>query len=501
MVQLRPAQRVLCKVAFDGWEPRDLDADERVLALELFGEVEEIPAIARAVLAVIIGGRAGKTYLFSLRVLHLALTHPLTTLAPGEHGIGLLMAPDLDLAKQALRYCSGAVNAHEELRQMVRSDTAEALTLERYDGQIVTISCRAAARGGRGGRGKSLFAVLMDEACFFRDSNYAVNDEEVYKAASPRVMEGGQTLIPSTPWMESGLLYDMWSKNHPARGGTPTFALAAHAKTLTMRPEMADVVARERERDPGNAAREFDAEPMGGGAVHFFDPAALKACISDDMPAIVARRTPFERAWMGLDTGFRKNPSGGVVVRDTGTVLETAECAEITPPKGGRLVPSETLKALVARAKFHHCEALVADQHYIETVREHASGLTLIEAPTVPADAYTVARDAVAEGRVRISAQHTRLISQLREVVSRPTSGGNISISSPTRGTAHGDVASAWVLAMWKAASGGVGMVKGQAARTAVTNLLDESTAGVRREHSFDGERQVRQRKARGPFG
>lgn len=488
-IELTPAQTVLCKVAFDGAEPGELVAEERDLARELFGDVEVVPALARVIIAVIIGGRAGKTYLFALRVLHLGLIVDLRGLAPGEQGVGLIMAPDLELAGQALNYVRGAVEANPTLNSWVTSITTEWVELRRYDGNVISVRCRAASRGGKTGRGKSLFAALLDEACFFRDANYSVNDDEMYKAVAPRIMEGGQLLIPSTPWTEAGLLYEMWKANL----GNPAYALAAHAPTLLMCRKadgsyvggMDARVDRERQRDPDNARREFDAEPMGGGAVHFFDPAALAACIDEAQPAVSVRTSPFEPAWMGLDTGFRKNPSGGVVVRlKSDRILLVAECAEIAPPKGGRLVPSETMRALMDRAKFHHVSQVVADQHYIETVREHIGMLTLVEAPSVPADAYIVARDAIAEGRVRISAQHQRLLSQLREVVSKPTSGGNISISSPTRGTAHGDVASAFVLAIWKAViMGAVNGVKGTAVRSAMTRALDANDgAGERRQ-------------------
>lgn len=488
-------------MAFDGAEPGELVAEERELARSLFGAAETVPALARVIIAVIIGGRSGKTYLFALRVLHLGLIADLRGLAPGEQGVGLIMAPDLELAGQALNYVRGAVESHPTLKSWVTSITTEWVELRRYDGSIISVRCRAASRGGKTGRGKSLFAALLDEACFFRDANYSVNDDEMYKAVAPRIMEGGQLLIPSTPWTESGLLYDMWRANL----GNPVYALAAHAPTLLMTRKadgsyvggMDARVDRERQRDPDNARREFDAEPMSGAAVHFFDPAALAACIDENMPSISTRTDRFHRAWMGLDTGFRKNPSGGVVVRDTGAKLEVAECVEIAPPKGGRLVPSETVKALVERAKFHHCESLIADQHYIETVREHSVGMQLIEAPSVPADAYIVARDAIAEGRVRISAQHQRLIAQLREVTAKPTSGGGISISSPNRGTSHGDVASAFVLAVWRAARAGAVVVRGAAVRTQMTQALDIGGA----EASVRSVRERGSRRPRGPFG
>lgn len=491
-VTLTPAQRVLCLVAFDGAEPGDLVGEERELARELFGDVDEFPSIARDVIAVIIGARSGKTFLFALRLLHLGLIVDLSTLAAGEPGVGLIVAPDLELAEVALNYVCGAVHSNVSLEAMIVSETTEWLELQRPDGEIISIRCRAASRGGRTGRGKSLFGALLDEACFFRDSNYSINDKDVFDAIEPRIVPGGQMLVPSTPWMESGILYEIWKANW----GHPHHYLAAHAKTITMMPGMAERIAKVRERDPAKAELEYDAIPMGGGAVHFFDPAALAACIDEDMPAIVTRTNHFDRGWMGLDTAFRKNPTAGVIVRASGARLEmliVAECVEIMPPKGGRLIPSDTVKSLMARAKYHHCEAVIADQHYIETVREHVGMLRLIEAPSVPAVAYVAARDAIAEGRVRFSAAHQRLLSQLREVVSKPTAGGNISISSPTRGTAHGDEASAFVLALWKAAEPGAKALNGVAVRTEQSRNLDEYDPNERRRVLGDNSgRQVR---------
>ena len=55
------------------------------------------------------------------------------------------------------------------------------------------------------------------------------------------------------------------------------------------------------------------------------------------------------------------------------------------------------------------------------------------------------------ESKVRIPAGNRRLLQQLRQVVSKPTPGGQLTITSPRRGGAHGDLASAFVLAAWDA--------------------------------------------------
>jgi hypothetical protein len=461
-VDLTPAQTVLCKVAFDGAEPGELVAEERELACELFGDIETVPDLARVVIAVIIGGRAGKTYLFALRLLHLGLIVDLHELAPGEKAVGIIVAPDLELAGQALNFVRGAIQSNERLATLVTSDTTEFIDLVRFDGQPISVRPRAASRGGKTGRGKNLFGAVMDEACFFLDhaSGYTVNDEEIYKALSPRVMSGGQLLIPSTPWTEAGLLYDIWTANY----GAPQFALAAHAPTLLMtrRADGTYVqdtdkrVERERLRDSANAEREFDANPMSAETTKFFDPRIIEACTDDDLDDITAPTGYWEEAHFGLDTAFRRDSTAGVVARAMNRERDRvviAECVEITPPKGGKLKPSDTLKALLDRAVYHRSASVIADLHYIETVREHTDGLslTLAEAPADNVLPYIAMRTAMKEGKLRISRQHGKLLAQLKEVVGKPTSGGRISISSPRKNGTHGDLVSAAVLAVWAA--------------------------------------------------
>ncbi len=450
-VELSPGQRVLCAVAFDGVEPGTLEGADRELARTIFGDVAIIPPEARHVLAALCGGRAGKSYILGgLRLLHLAVTVDLSSLAPGEAASGPIVAPDLRLARQTLGYVSGAVNGAAGLLAMVRSESKDAIILRRPDGALVAIECLPATRGGSAVRGRSLVGAVLDEACFFRDSNSVVNDDEIFKAVAPRVVPGGQLIIASTPWAESGLLYDMYDRNY----GNPSDALAAHAPTLILRNDehTRQLVERERERDPDNAAREFDAEPMVSGTSDFFDAQAIKQCEAEDLPLFLPPSRPQDASGVfGLDTGFRKDPSAGVVVRRNGDHYEVAECVEIRPPKGGRLVPSTTLKELFKRAKHHRCIVAVADGHYIETVREHSGGIELQEAPagiSGKVGAYTDARRLINECKVRIPAGNKRLLAQLRQVVQKPTPGGQLSITSPRRGGAHGDLASAFVLAL-----------------------------------------------------
>lgn len=449
-VQLSPGQRVLCLVAFDGAHPRDLPASDRELARQIFGDCDTIPPEARHVLAALCGARAGKSYILcGLRLLHLALTVSLDTLAPGELAAGVIVGPDIRLAKQTLRYVAGAAKSAPSIAALVESEAAESVVIRRPDGKPVDLTCLPATRGGSAVRGRSLVGAALDEACFFRDANYQVNDTELFKAVAPRIVPGGQAIIASTPWAQLGLLYDMYKRNH----GNPVDAIAAHAPTTVLRSDdrTRQLVERERERDPDNAAREFDAVPMSSDATEFFDAPSVAEAIDESAPDVLGL-LPNQTAMLGLDTGFRKDPSAAVVVRCNGNGYDVSECVEVQPKSGERLKPSETLKKLFESASRHRCMGAAADQHYIETVREHSGYLRVIETPNGAegnAEMYTTVRTVLREGRLKISAMHTRLLAQLRQVVAKPTPGGNISIQSPRRGGAHGDLVSALVAAVW----------------------------------------------------
>ena len=95
---------------------------------------------------------------------------------------------------------------------------------------------------------------------------------------------------------------------------------------------------------------------------------------------------------------------------------------------------------------------MTSDHHEYYAAQEHLPpGCLLMAAPggqTGKIDSYTRSRDLLHGGFVRIPAQYSKLAQQLRETISKPTSGGGMLISSPRCGGAHGDIASAAVLAL-----------------------------------------------------
>ncbi len=283
----RPGQRVFCAVAYDNIEPRDLPPEDRALAKIIFGDVDVVPAKSRETIAAVCGGRGGKSYIIiALRLVYGAITRDLSSLAPGQRAVALIIAPNPKLRNEVVAYALGAMRSHPTLAAMIHlpkgkkeDSPADSFGIRRPDGHLVLFEAGVAARGGYGGRGRSLTDFAQDESAFFRDSAFQINDSEIFKAASPRVLPGGQSLICSTPWAEAGLLYDFYTRNW----GKPSDALVAHAPTLVLNDsEMTrSIVAREYERDPDNADREYGAKFMTGGTSVFFEVGMLEAAIDE----------------------------------------------------------------------------------------------------------------------------------------------------------------------------------------------------------------------------
>lgn len=388
--------------------------------------------------------------------MHGLLVRDLHSLAAGQRAVALSVAPNDKLRQEAVNYALGIMRSRPELAAMLllpkgsrEEDTPSEFAVRRSDGHIVTFEAGVATRGGYGGRGRSLTDFAMDEATFFRDSSYKVNDADIFKAASSRVLPGGQTIVASTPWGEAGLLYDLWARNW----GKPQDALVGHAPTLLLNPSdwAREMVQRERLRDPDNAAREFDAKFMAGGTTVFFDAASIGAAVQTELDS-GRMGVPGDVVAAGADFGFRSDSSALAIAQRSGSLVYVGQLLELRPEEGRPLKPSETVKAFATAMKRHGASYCMADQHYRETIDEHLTeaNLAYAPAPNTPADAYMRARALFREGRVRIP-NNPRLIQQLKEVQGRPTPGGGMSITQPRwRTGGHGDLVSALVLALYQ---------------------------------------------------
>lgn len=445
-LQMSPAQREVVRVAYDGEAPSDSE-----LGRALWDNPAAIVARHWPVFVAVCGARSGKSYILgALRLLHLALTVSLDTLATGEIAVCPIVAPDLATARQTLGFVIGA--AEQIVPGMIVASSTESLTLRRGK-HTVSIQTRAASAGGRSVRGRSMPAALLEELAFFRDSTYRVNDSEMWKAVQPRIMPGGQLLGISTPWTRSGLLYEKYLGNY----GHPDECLVCHAPTSLMRDgdPILEQVERERRSDPSNARREFDAEFMSGDGTTFFDQRAVESAVDTSIVGIPEGSRVIE--W-GADFGFRYDSSALVCCARGLKDYTLAEVLELVPGESP-LVPSAVVREFAARIVKSGRNVVTADAHYGESIREHmqAAGVQLMAAPdgaTGKAETYALARTLLHGGELRLL-RNERLARQLVEVTATPTSGGGISIQSPRWKTGgHGDIVSAAVLAIWRAHRG-----------------------------------------------
>lgn len=452
-VTLEPGQLVFAKVAFDGVQPRDLVGEERELARTIFGDVEVVSIRKRRIVVAICGARSGKSYIMgALRMLHLALTVDVSRLAVSEIGVALILAPDVDLATQQLSYVKGLVEA-AGLRGAVVGETHRHVRLRRSDGHVVEVAVRAIGKGGKGGRARSLIACCIDEANFLNTDGYVVNDADAFKAANPRIIPGGQMIIGSTPFVRAGLAYDMHREN---QGKATEACLSAHAPTVALRsePYILQIVAEEYERDPANAEREFGAVFPAAGSALFFSEAEIERASADDYDLPRAPR-PGATLMAAGDIGLIHNSATLVIAAEYPD--RTVELVDVL-----ELVPGDTPLALSAvcasfaeRLRPWGLDSIMADGYNREAAREYltAAGIRIVDAPEGMGgkeETYVDTRVKFREGRIKLP-RHKRLLQQLGEVRVTHSLRGRLSVSSPQKPDgSHGDIAAAFVLAVWK---------------------------------------------------
>lgn len=458
-LHLTTGQNVVAKVAFGDYDPADLEGEERELALQMFGGVERVPNGCRKYILLRLGRGSGKTTLCSAYAVYCALTHDLRRCGPGDVAYVVTVAPDKETAKLSVRMCREMIRGVPAINRLVANDTDTMIQLQRPDGRMVRIESFAATRGGSSMRGRTIIAFIFDEAEFFTSNSdgardYSVNDEDIFRALKPRLLPTGKGMLISTPWPVETLMGRMFDENW----GKPKSAISVKAPTLLVRgddPDVRAMVDDELAKDPDNARRELfcELDHIGGG--EFFDVNAL----SSSMDSVYEFPQPFNPRWpvaVGCDLGFTNDSSSIVVVQYDGTYYRTVYMDEKRPKPGQPLKPSEVLSDFASVAKRYGASGIVSDGYYKEALREalDSAKLYVINAPegtTGKAKSYQRVRSCLHDGRVKLPDVKIgrRLREQAKLVTSKPAPGGTVTIRVPRKvGMGHGDLVSAWVLAV-----------------------------------------------------
>ncbi len=462
-IKLTTGQRVIAKVAFGDLQPADLVGEERDIALELFGGMLHVPPKAKRFVVMRLGRGSGKTTLCSAYAVYCAVCQSPGTIGPGDTPYVITVAPDLPTAKLSIAMCREMIRGNPALERLVVGDEKQIITIRRPDGLQTKIEAFAASRGGATVRGRTILAFLLDEAEFFTSGDgYTVSDTDIFRALKPRLVRGGKGMLVSTPWPVETLMGTMFDKNWK----TGVDATAIKAPTLLVRGEDADVRANvedERERDPENCRREYDCEVDGIQGEGWFDPTVLASAKTPDLllPGAHNRLWPTCAA---ADLAFKNDSSTLCVVQYDGHSYRTVALVEMRPKPGQPLKPSVVMKRFAEVAKQYGCGYIVADGHYRESFKEALTdtGMALVDAPEGlrgKQEMFSRTRAVLHEGRILLPDDPliVRLIQQAKMVVGKPAPGGGISIKVPRKvGLGHGDLVSAWVVAVHRLAYGQV---------------------------------------------
>lgn len=194
-----------------------------------------------------------------------------------------------------LSYAKAPFEQVELLKQQVRGQRADALELSNGN-TIAAYPCRPAAP--RGLRAK---IGILDEMAFYRSTEGYPTDREMLRACRPMLATtGGKLVILSSPYGQSGALYDLYKRNF---GRDDSNILIWRGSAQEMNPTLpADYLERMQQDDPDAYRSEVLGE-FRAGLTTFIDPEALAACVDTG----VRERAP----QAGVKYNAHGDPSGG----------------------------------------------------------------------------------------------------------------------------------------------------------------------------------------------
>jgi hypothetical protein len=215
----------------------------------------------------VVGVQSGKSRIAAAFADHAALVGE-----PGTHAL-LLGQDHRGAMRVLLRYAREPFETIEAFRAEVVRSTAD--TLELKNGvSLSAYPCRPASV-----RGLRACIVVIDELAFFTATDGRPVDTEMLRAARGRVATtGGKLVILSSPYAQTGALYELHRKHF---GQEDSDVLVWQAAAPAMNPTLpADYLTRMAQDDP----EAYRSEVLGefrAGITTLFDPDALAACVAE----------------------------------------------------------------------------------------------------------------------------------------------------------------------------------------------------------------------------
>lgn len=445
-----PLQRATCR-AIDGLPLGELATHEDVM--QAIGPVPSGQAWLDLYLVCAI--RGGKSKIAAAAAAKMAASTDLSDLGREEVARVSVLSLDKRKAGVILEHLRDARTRPLLGAVCVGPPKSGVVSVTHPSGRTVQIEVLAGKRAGGATVSFWSAGVIHDEATrMLGGDEGVVNLDESLRAMRGRLLPGAKSLCVGSPWAPRGPVYEAkreyWRR--PARGTLVVCGTGPQMNPTWWTPERC---AELRERDPIAYRTDVLAEFVDADGT-FFDPTALDRAVLNGQGIELPRLPkPGEEVTAGGDLAFRRNSSALCIVHRSGPWLIVAELLELRPTPEDPLRPSQVIARFADRLRAHRATAMVADDHYAESVREHLSSAGLALRP-IPAgrqglaEMYLRARALFYEGRVKLP-NNPRLLSQLRSVVAIHYGDGHVRIHKPEMLGSHADLADALVFALWEA--------------------------------------------------
>jgi hypothetical protein len=233
-----------------------LEPQERAIYAGLTGGREREPGEMVDTFLTVAGRRSGKSRAMAVACVYLAcLCDWSDSLALGERGLALFLAPSEKQAKIVHRYASAIIDRVPLLAGLVTGRTVDTLSLS------TGVDLEVQAASARTSRGGTAVVIVLDETAFLHTNEDSANsDTEIVTALKPSLgTTGGPLLITSSPRQMEGVVYRTHKRHFGPQGDARIVVVQADTKTLN--PKFSQVVIdRAFEDDATSAAAEYGGE-------------------------------------------------------------------------------------------------------------------------------------------------------------------------------------------------------------------------------------------------
>jgi hypothetical protein len=372
------------------------------------------------------------------------------SLAPGERGIVLVMGVDKPQAKVVLDYAKALFREIPLYRAMVERETDQSIELTNGLSLVVM------ANDFRSIRGRTLVAVVLDEAAYWRNELTTSPDLEVYRAVKPGLatVKGSLLIGISSPYRRAGLLWRKF-KRHWGKAGD---VLVVRAKTEVLNPGIDRQIIQEAyEDDPEAAAAEWGAqfrEDLADYVRREVVEALVSVGVYERPPTRGAKYQAFTDPSGGSNDSFTL--AVGHAEGEVGVIDVLRERRAPFAPEGVVAEFAEVLKSYGLRT-------VVGDKYAGEWPREQfrKRGIEYRPSDKTKSEIYLECLPMLNGGRVDLL-DDDRLVNQICGLERRTARGGKDSVDHAPHG--HDDAANAVLGAAWlaagKAGRGGISQMR-----------------------------------------